>query len=396
MIERRFFRFDPVADDNTSSFGCTFGKHVVTQQPRVLIILPFRVISWFRCFTLEQRPHLLIDMLICLYVLGHDHPRCQQLICLPQLMSPLPHSTQAAIPKGTTILPNSTPTPTNWTHPPTTNATTVCHFRICTTILSNSTPTPTDGTQSPTTDATTVCQFCVCTTSVLSHFQHATLQHSHARFQPPPHYNTAIPNFQASPPQCGSFFAYWPTSHPTSTTPAQPLPTTPASQQFPPTTVPTPPQSHASTAVHALARHGQTWASKHAALATPPVHRTTSLPAAQATPFQQAQITDLQDNIHNLPGTNTIRPFTTTAPNTIAAKTVDAWIFFLKFPSNTKQHQATLHDVLSTLHQLVKKSQEQSKALLQIKQHHLVCRWRWRQRRAMKSSTSCCCLRLLS
>ena len=291
MIERRFFRFDPVADDNTSSFGCTFGKHVVTQQPRVLIILPFRVISWFRCFTLEQRPHLLIDMLICLYVLGHDHPRCQQLICLPQLMSPLPHSTQAAIPKGTTILPNSTPTPTNWTHPPTTNATTVCHFRICTTILSNSTPTPTptNGTQSPTTDATTVCQFCVCTTSVLSHFQHATLQHSHARFQPPPHYNTAIPNFQASPPQCGSFFAYWPTSHPTSTTPAQPLPTTPASQQFPPTTVPTPPQSHASTAVHALARHGQTWASKHAALATPPVHRTTSLPAAQATPFQQAQ-----------------------------------------------------------------------------------------------------------
>ena len=35
--------------------------------------------------------------------------------------------------------------------------------------------------------------------------------------------------------------------------------------------------------------HGRTWASKHAALATLLVHRTTSLPAAQATPFQQAQ-----------------------------------------------------------------------------------------------------------
>ena len=257
--------------------------------------MPFRVISWFRCFTLEQRPHLLIDMLICLYVLGHDHPRCQQLICLPQLMSPLPHSTQAAIPKGTTILPTPTPTPTN-------------------------------GTQSPTTDATTVCQFCVCTTSVLSHFQHATLQHSHARFQPPPHYNTAIPNFQASPPQCGSFFAYWPTSHPTSTTPAQPLPTTPASQQFPPTTVPTPPQSHASTAVHALARHGQTWASKHAALATPPVHRTTSLPAAQATPFQQAQSPTYRttSTTYRARTPSVLSP--AAPPNTIAAKTGDAWI----------------------------------------------------------------------
>ena len=116
-------------------------------------------------------------------------------------------------------------------------------------------------------------------------------------------------------------------------------------------------------------------------------------PSSAGDTIPASKITDLQDNIHNLPGTNTIRPFTTAAPNTIAAKTVDAWSNKQPVP---KQHQATLHDVFSTLHQLLKKSQKQSKALLQIKQHHLVCRWRWRQRRAMKSSTSCCCLLLLS
>ena len=289
MIERRFFRFDPVADDNTSSFGCTFGKHVVTQQPRVLFIVPFRVISWFRCFTLEQRPHLLIDMLICLYVLGHDHPRCQQLICLPQLMSPLPHSTQAAIPF---VPPFS---PTQHQHQPTGHTPPQPMQLPCATSAFARQFSPTQhqhqlmGLRVP---QPMQPPFANAAFAQLPSFHTFNTPHYNTAmpgFQPPPHYNTAIPNFQASPPQCGSFFAYRPTSHPTSTTPAQPLPTTPASQQFPPTTVPTPPQSHASTAVHALARHGQTWASKHAALATPPVHRTTSLPAAQATPFQQAQ-----------------------------------------------------------------------------------------------------------
>ena len=82
--------------------------------------------------------------------------------------------------------------------------------------------------------------------------------------QPLPHYNTATPGFQASPPQCGSSFAYQPTSHPTSTTPAQPLPTMPASQQYPPTNVPAPPQSHAKhsrTRSRTTRKHSST--SKH-------------------------------------------------------------------------------------------------------------------------------------
>ena len=63
-------------------------------------------------------------------------------------------------------------------------------------------------------------------------------------FQPPPHYNAAIPNPQLSPPQYGSFLNYQPTPHSTSTTLVQPLPTTPVSQQFPTTTASTPPLSH--------------------------------------------------------------------------------------------------------------------------------------------------------
>ena len=37
-------------------------------------------------------------------------------------------------------------------------------------------------------------------------------------FQPPPHYNAAIPNPQLSPPQYGPFLNYQPTPHSTSTT----------------------------------------------------------------------------------------------------------------------------------------------------------------------------------
>jgi len=83
---------------------------------------------------------------------------------------------------------------------------------------------------------------------------------------------------------------------------------------------------------------------------TSPPHNITPSSAGDTIPA--STITDLQDNIHNLPGTNTIRPFTKAAPNTIAAKTVDAWIKKQPVP---KQHQAALHDALSTLHQLLKK-----------------------------------------
>ena len=124
---------------------------------------------------------------------------------------------------------------------------------------------------------------------------------------------------------------------------------------------------------------------------TSPPHNITPSSAGDTIPA--STITDLQDNIHNLPGTNAIRPFTTAAPNTIAAKTVDAWIKKQPVP---KQHQATLHDALRTLYELLKKVPKAEQSTLQIKQHHLACRWRWRHRRAMKSSTSCCCLRLRS
>ena len=73
-----------------------------------------------------------------------------------------------------------------------------------------------------------------------------------------PHYNTALPGLQplpqhnpasqglqASPPQCVTSFTYQPTTHPTSTAPAQPLPTTSASQQYSPTNALTLPRSHA-------------------------------------------------------------------------------------------------------------------------------------------------------
>ena len=83
---------------------------------------------------------------------------------------------------------------------------------------------------------------------------------------------------------------------------------------------------------------------------TSPPHNITPSSAGDTIPA--STITDLQDNIHNLPGTNAIRPFTTAAPNTIAAKTVDAWIKKQPVP---KQHQATLHDALNTLHQLLEK-----------------------------------------
>ena len=64
-------------------------------------------------------------------------------------------------------------------------------------------------------------------------------------FQPLPQHNPASQGLQASPPQCVTSFTYQPTTHPTSTAPAQPLPTTSASQQYSPTNALTLPRSHA-------------------------------------------------------------------------------------------------------------------------------------------------------
>ena len=102
----------------------------------------------------------------------------------------------------------------------------------------------------------------------------------------------------------------------------------------------------------------------------PTTRNTAPSSAGDTTPA--STITDLQDSIHNLPGTgtNNIRSFTKTAPNTTAAKTDDAWIKHSQFPSNTKQHFMMLQA---------------------RKQYHLACRWRWRQKRG--NSTSCCCPR---
>ena len=77
----------------------------------------------------------------------------------------------------------------------------------------------------------------------------------------------------------------------------------------------------------------------------------TTTPRSASDVPRQTTITDLQDSIQNLPGTNTTRPFTTAAPHTIATKTVDAWIKKQPVP---KQHQAALQEALSTLHQLMK------------------------------------------
>ena len=77
----------------------------------------------------------------------------------------------------------------------------------------------------------------------------------------------------------------------------------------------------------------------------------TTTPRSVSDAPRQTTITDLQDSIQNLPGTNTTRPFTTAAPHTLVTKTVDAWIKKQPVP---KQHQAALQEALSTLHQLMK------------------------------------------
>ena len=84
---------------------------------------------------------------------------------------------------STNILSDSTTTLSNRTHFTTVNATTVYHSSFHTAFCSNSTTTTTttSGTHRPTANTSTICQLCVYTTSILSRFQHATSQHSHAR-----------------------------------------------------------------------------------------------------------------------------------------------------------------------------------------------------------------------
>ena len=120
---------------------------------------------------------------------------------LAQLMSPLPHSTPAAIPFLQPFFP------TQHQHQPT----------------GHTVPQP----MQPPFANSTFAQPPSFHTVNTPHYNTAM-----PGLQPLPHYNTATSGFQASPPLCGSSFTYQPTSHPTSTTPAQPFPTTPASQQY--------------------------------------------------------------------------------------------------------------------------------------------------------------------
>ena len=163
---------------------------------------------------------------------------------LAQLMSPPPHSTQAAIP----FVPAFSPTPQQ--HQPAGHTLPQPMQPPCATAAFAQPFSPTQQQHQPMGHTVPQPMQAPFATSAFtqppSFHTFNTPHYSTAMpgFQPPLHYNAAIPKFQLSPPQCGPFVMYQPTPHPTSTTPAQPQPTTPALQQYPTTTVPTPPQSH--------------------------------------------------------------------------------------------------------------------------------------------------------
>ena len=164
---------------------------------------------------------------------------------LAQLMSPPPHSTQAAIP----FVPAFSPTPQQ--HQPAGHTLPQPMQPPCATAAFAQPFSPTQQQQHQpmghTVPQPTQAPFATFAFTQPPSFHTFNTPHYNTAmpgFQPPPHYNAAIPKFQLSPPQCGPFVTYQPTSHPTITTPAQPLPTTPALQQYPTTTVPTPPQSY--------------------------------------------------------------------------------------------------------------------------------------------------------
>ena len=161
---------------------------------------------------------------------------------LDQLMSPPPHSTQAAVP----FVPAFSPTPQQ--HQPAGHTLPQPMQPPCATAAFAQPFSPTQQQHQPmghTVPQPTQAPFATSAFTQPPSFHTFNTPHYNTAmpgFQPPPHYNAAIPKFQLSPPQCGSFVTYQPTPHPTITTSAQPLPTTPASQQYPTTTVPTPPQ----------------------------------------------------------------------------------------------------------------------------------------------------------
>ena len=86
---------------------------------------------------------------------------------------------------------------------------------------------------------------------------------------------------------------------------------------------------------------------------TAPPTSANSTPAGSAhDTASPSTVQDLQTSINTLPGTNTIRPFSTEAPNSHTPKMIDTWIKKQPVP---KQHQAALHEALSTLQHLLKK-----------------------------------------
>ena len=163
---------------------------------------------------------------------------------LAQLISPPPHSTQAAIP----FVPAFSPTPQQ--HQPAGHTLPQPMQPPCATAAFAQPFSPTQ--QQHQLMGHTVPQPMQAPFATSAFTQSPSLHtfntphHSTAMpgFQPPPHHNAAIPNPQLSPSQYGSLLNYQPTPHSTTTTLVQPLPATPFSQQFPTTTASTPPMSH--------------------------------------------------------------------------------------------------------------------------------------------------------
>ena len=138
--------------------------------------------------------------------------------------------------------------------------------------------------------------------------------------------------------------------------------------------------------------HYRTWASKHALLITLLLQHTPPLLAVQVTLLHKPQSPTYRtaSTIYQAQTPHVLSP----QPHHIQSQQKQ-WTLGLKnsqFQNNTRQpfRRHWAHCINSW-----RKFQKQSKARLQTKQHRLVYQWHWRQRRAMRSSTSCCCLRSL-
>ena len=184
---------------------------------------------------------LKIDMCsACSFVIPTMQPAMTAADLFAQWMSSASHNTQASAPFLSTFS-NSTTTLSSRTHLTTINATTVYHSSFHTAFCSNSTTTTTttSGTHRPTANTSTICQLCVYTTSILSHFQHTTSQHSHARFSA----TTTLQRSHTQSPALTTTTWIIP-QLPAYTTLNKHDTSTPVSQQFPTTTALTPPLSH--------------------------------------------------------------------------------------------------------------------------------------------------------